>query len=194
VYEVRRCVVTDTSSVHGEGGVAHLGGGYAGDADIDGFGFHVLAVHGDAVSVLAEEVVAPGRAVAADDVDLAVGTAEAAEKVVEQVELLQVVVLYVSGTVVAEKVVELGDGAGQVMVADAINDIDVFAGVEMVKTKTIGFGTSRGSGVGAQADHGAAECEGGGEKGFPELHDTTDLLWECSSAGELAFSSIAAQH
>ena len=119
-------------------GIAHLGGGNAGDADVDGFGFHVLAVLGDSVAVLAEVVVAPRGAISADDIDHAIGVAEPGHQVMEEVELFHVIVLYVAGAVIAQEVVELSDGLRQVVVADAVDDVDVFAGVQVVEMQTVG--------------------------------------------------------
>ena len=115
-----------------------------GDADVDGLGLGVLAVFGDTGDggAGAEEIVAPGGAVAADDIDDAVRFAELAHDGMEEIELLDVVVGDVVGAVIAEEVVELVEGAGDVVVADAVDDVEGFAGVEVVEMEgeTLGEG------------------------------------------------------
>src|SRR5580704_1193633 len=83
VNEVGLGVVADASALHGESGITYLRGGHAGNADVDGLSFHVLAVLGDSVAVLTEVVIAPWRAVAADNVNHAVRMAEPGHQVVE---------------------------------------------------------------------------------------------------------------
>ena len=41
------------------------------------------------------------------------------------------------GAMVAQEMVELGDGVGNVLVADAIDHVDVFAGVQVVEAQTV---------------------------------------------------------
>jgi hypothetical protein len=77
VDEVGFCVVTYATAMQGQGSVAYLGRRNSGDADVDGFGFHMLAVQRHTVSMLAQVVVAPRSAIAADDVDCPLRLAEA---------------------------------------------------------------------------------------------------------------------
>ena len=139
-------VVADASALHGKGCVAHLGSGYAGNADVDGFGFHVLAVQGNSVAVLAEVVVAPWSAISADDIDNSVGMAEAGHEVMEQIELPDVVIPHISGPVVAEKVVELGDGFRNVVIANPVDHINAFTGMKVIEVQAISRGGRRSVG------------------------------------------------
>ena len=139
VDELADGVVAYAAGLQAEGDVPELAGGDAGDADVDGLGQGVLRVLGDAgVGAAGAEVfIAFRRAVAADDVDHSVGATETGEQVVEQVELAGVVVALVVGAVVAEEVVELVHRGGQVGVADAVDDVEAFAGVQVVELEAV---------------------------------------------------------
>ena len=188
VDEVGLGVVTDASTLHGESGIADFRCRYAGNADVDGFGFHVLAVEGDSVAVLAQVVVAPGRAVAADDIDDAVGVSEASHEVVEEIEFADVVVLDVSSAVVAEEVVELGNGSGEVVVADAVDDVDALAGVQVVEVQAVGLRGRRGVGrCGAHSGDGE-EQNRGGEDGFLKRHGAVNLEANSAKNGSYKYS------
>src|SRR5271156_163117 len=180
VDEVGLGVVSDPAALHGERGIAHLGGGNAGYADVDGLGFHVLAVLGDSVAVLAEVGVAPRGAVSADNVDHAVRVAKAGHQIMEEVELLDVVILHVAGAVVAQEVIELGNGFGQITVADAVDDVDVLAGMQVVEMQTVGGSRSVG---GERSASGKERQENCSENGLPKRHDAVKPRWGYLSAG-----------
>jgi len=76
---------------------------YPWNANVDGFSLHVLAVQRNAIAMLAEVVVAPRGAIPADDVDLAVEVSQFGQQIMQQVELPDVIVLLVAGTVVTKK-------------------------------------------------------------------------------------------
>jgi hypothetical protein len=100
----------------------------------------VLAVQGDAVSVLAQVVVAPRSTVAADDVDYAVGMAEASHEIVQKIEFMDIVSFYVSGAMIAQEMIELRDSVRQILVSDAIHDVDVFTSVKVIEAEPVLFG------------------------------------------------------
>ena len=104
VHELADGVVADAACAKRERRIAEGAGLDAGDADVDGFGFHVLRVLGDAGvgGPRAQVVVAFGGPVAADDVDDAVDAAEAGEGRVQHVVLAGIVVGLVLRTLVAE--------------------------------------------------------------------------------------------
>lgn len=66
-------VIAHTPTLHGQGGIANLGCRYSRNANINGFGFDVLAVQRNARSAFAEIAVARRTTIAAYDVDFAVG-------------------------------------------------------------------------------------------------------------------------
>ena len=74
MHKLRDGIVPYAASFKRFGGIAKSGSLYAGDANVDSLGFHVLAVLCDSAgrSTSAEERIAPGSAVAADDVNYAI--------------------------------------------------------------------------------------------------------------------------
>ena len=154
-------VVADSAGAEGEGGLAKVFGRDAGNADVDGFGQHVLAVFGDSRGAGAEIVVAPRGAIAANDVDDCVGTVQPGEQIMKQVEFARIVVADISGAVVAQEVVEHLDGRRDIPVSDAINNVDRLAGVQVVHLEAVLF-PSWGGCLGVQGGRrrrcGAAEC------------------------------------
>ena len=99
--------------------------------------------------MLAQVVIAPRSAVTADNVDGAIGMAEAAHQIVQQVELFQVVIFHVPGTMIAQKMIELRYRIRQITIADAIHHIDVLSGVQMVEPESILLGRCGCSSVGS---------------------------------------------
>ena len=151
--ELAAGVVAYAAEAEREGGVAEGLGADAGDPNVDGLGLDVLRVFGDAgmAAAGAEELVGLGRAVAADDIDDAAGTVQAGHEVVEEVELGGVVGALFLGAAVAEEVVELVEGLGDVGVADAVDDIEALVGVgaaelELVAAAVEGDGRVRSGG------------------------------------------------
>ena len=127
VNKVRLRVIAHSAAMESQGSVANFGGGNSGNADVDGLGFHVLAMQRNAVSMFTKIVVAPRSAIAADDVDRAVGLAEAGHQIVQQIELFQVIIFHVSGAMIAEKMIELRYGVRQIVIANTIHHVDVLA-------------------------------------------------------------------
>ena len=60
------------------------------------------------------------------------------QQIVQKIELLHVIVLHVTGAMVTEKMVQLRNAIGQVLIADAIDHIDMFAGVQVIEAQTVG--------------------------------------------------------
>jgi hypothetical protein len=138
VDEIGGGVVADSAAVEGESGVAEFSGGDAGNANVDGHGLHVQAVLGDAVAVGSEILVAPRRAVAADDVDFGIGTVEGDEDVVKEVEDAGVVDVNVAGAVIAKEFVEDIEGGGIVGVAVLEDDVEALAGMGVKEAEAVG--------------------------------------------------------
>ena len=174
VDELADGIVADAAVVEAESYVAELAGGDAGDADVDGLGLHVLRVFSYAghrrrgrSAAGAQEVVRPGSAVAANYVDDAAVLAEFGHERVQEVELFGIVVALVVGAMVAEEVIELVHRGGNVGVADAVDDVEAFAGVEVVELELIllaGGGAGGGSWGGRRftsAAVGEQEADGG---------------------------------
>lgn len=139
VDELADGVVADAASAEAEGGIAQDAGLDAGDPDVDGFCEHVLAVLGDAGGggPGAEIVVALRGSVAADDVDEAIGAAEPGHDGVEQIEFGRIVAAFRLRSMVAQEEVQFFERVRQVDVADAVDDVEVFARVQVVQVQGI---------------------------------------------------------
>jgi hypothetical protein len=87
--------------------VAKGPGAHSGNADVDRHRLHVQAVEGNTVPVFPEELIAPRRAITADDVDLGVGSAYFCTQVVQEIENSRVNVMDIAGSVVAQEMVKL---------------------------------------------------------------------------------------
>ena len=106
------------------------------------------------MTMRAQELIAPGRAVPADHVDFGVGPAQLSREIVQQIKNLGVVVADVAGTVIAQVAIKVIEGAGNVMVAFAINDIQVFTGVQVEQLQPV----LRLSGDGGMSRCGSQKC------------------------------------
>jgi hypothetical protein len=94
--------------------------------------------------MLTQVVVAPRGAVPANDVDFAIRMAQLRQKIVEQIELFDVVVLHVTGAVIAKKVVKLRHPIRLILIANSVNHIDMFAGVQVIKAQPVTGGAGNG--------------------------------------------------
>ena len=80
------------------------------------------AVNGDTVPMRAQEFVAPGRAVAADHIDLKIGIPQCGHQVVEQVEYAGIVFMNVARAVVPQITVQARQGFRIVAFPIAVSD------------------------------------------------------------------------
>jgi len=111
--------------------IPDVGSADPGQTDINRHGLHVQAVASDSMTMRTQKLIAPGRAVPADHVDFGIGPAQLSGEIVQQIKNLGVVVADVPGTVIAQVAIKLIECAGNVMAAFAINDIQVFTGVQV---------------------------------------------------------------
>ncbi len=131
-------VIAHSTTAQSQRRIANFRAGNSWNTNIDGFCFHVLAMLGNPVPMLPQVVIAPRGAVPADNIDFAVGVSQLDHQIVQQIEFLEVVILHVTRAMVTQKMVQLRDTVGQVLITDPINHIDVFASVQMIETKPIG--------------------------------------------------------
>jgi hypothetical protein len=133
VNKVGGRVVTDAAAMQLESGVSKASSRKTGQADVDGFGLHVEAVHRDTgVSMTgAQELVGLRCAIAANHVDLAVGPVNRCKQIVQQVEDARVVVMNLAGAPVTQEIVEPLKSPRQVGVTAAINNVNVLVGMRV---------------------------------------------------------------
>ena len=94
----------------GEGDVSQLRSGDSRHADVDGFSLHMQTVGGDTRRGAAEKLIAPGRPVAANDVDFGFGLPNGDGQIVQQVKNAPVQLNHVAGAMIAQKLVQVIDG------------------------------------------------------------------------------------
>jgi hypothetical protein len=81
--------------------------------------------------VCPEILVAFRRSESADDVNLGVGAAHGLRGIPQNIENPRIVVMHFSGAVIAQEMVELRQSLGNVRIAVAIDNIQMFSGVSM---------------------------------------------------------------
>ena len=97
---------------------------------------------GNTMAMLAQVVVAPRRPIPADDVDFAVRMPKLDQQIMQEVELLQVIRLHVTGAMVAKKMIQLRDTIRQVLITDAVDHVEVLAGVQVIESQPVGSQTA----------------------------------------------------
>ena len=139
VYEVRTAIVPYSAAMQAQGGVTQLRRGNPGQANIDCFGLHMQAVlgHAGVRAARAQKFVAPGRTVAANHIDFTAGIAERRGQIVEQVEKMRIVMMHISGTVIAEKMVEFVQRCGNVLITATVDDIQPLVGVSVIEAEPV---------------------------------------------------------
>ena len=90
--------------------------------------------------MLTEKAIAPRRAIAANDVDLAVNVPQLGQQVMQEIELSDVIVLLVTCTVVAKKMVQRRNAFRKILIAYPVNHIQMFSGVKVKEAKPIRAG------------------------------------------------------
>lgn len=96
---------------------------------------HVLAVFGYTGRARPEEFVTPLGAVSADDIDLRVWFSKRVRNVRQDVENIRIIVLQVTGAVVAQEIVELRKSVGQKLSVALVDNVDALVGVRVVQPK-----------------------------------------------------------
>ena len=89
------------------------------------------------MSMGAQELVAPRRAVAADDINLEIGIPEFGREVVQQVEHPRIIFMNLAGAVVAQIVVQLRQRFWIIAGAVTVDDIQTLASVSVKKMQAV---------------------------------------------------------
>src|SRR5579862_4782667 len=159
VNETGLRVVTHAAATQGESGVAQPRGTDSRKLDIDGFGLHVQAMLGHAGGMLAQVLVAPGSAIAADHMDLGIRPASGSSEIVEQIEHLRIVGMDFARAMVAQIVVKLRQSRGKVVRAYAIHHVHSLSGMIVKQKQAVLTGRGR-SGHGCAGRKCSQQCEG----------------------------------
>ena len=116
-------------------GIAQLGCGHTRKADINRFRLHVQTVLGDTGVRAArpQKLIRAWRSISADDIDLGRGTTEGSGQVVQQVKHARIVVVHITGAIIAQILVEAVERLRQIRVATAIDDVEPLVGMGVVE-------------------------------------------------------------
>jgi len=126
-------------------------------------------VQSNSIAMLAEIVIAPWGAIPTDDIDLAVEMSQFGQQVMQQVEFSDVIVLHVTGAVVAKKMVQRRDTLRKVLITYPIDNIEMFSGMKVIEAKAIRHGIRRRRCSCRSCSGKERECQRGDEtdnKGF----------------------------
>lgn len=139
VDELAHRIVANTTRLEAQGRIAQSAGSHARNPDVDRLGQHVLRVLRNAGlrGTRAQEIVGPRSPVTADDVDYAILPAKLGQNAVQNVELPRIVAAHILGPMVTKKVIQLRDSRRDVPIANAIDHVQIFPGVQVVQVKFV---------------------------------------------------------
>ena len=135
VNEIGSRIIPHAAAPQSQGRVSELQGRRPRKTNINRFGLNMQAVLGDARRMGTQILVAFGRPITANDVDFGVRTANGLFSIPQDIENPRIVVMHLSRAVVAQKMVQLRQRGGDIRIAMAIHDIQMFTGMGMVKPK-----------------------------------------------------------
>jgi len=167
-------IIADASFAQRKRGVTQGDGADAGDADVNRVRLHVQAVLGYTWRTRAEKFIAPGGAIATDDIDLCTGAAYRFSEFGENVEKARIVVLYLARAMITQKMVELRLSFRKKFVAVTIDDVDVFASVRVIEAKVVfersrSFGSGTGAVAGRSCKQATQRCECRNKEGGSQI-------------------------
>jgi len=99
----------------------------------------MLAVQRNSIAMLAEIVIAPRSAIPANDVNLAVDMSQFGQQVMQEIEFLDVIILLVTGTVVAKKMVQRRNAFRKVLATYPVDHIQMLSRMKVVEAKPVGL-------------------------------------------------------
>jgi hypothetical protein len=105
------------------------------NSNINGMRLHVQAVFRHPGRAGAQKLIAPGRAITADNLDFCIRMTNGGGEIGQNVEYMWIVVLHSAGAMIAKKMIELLFGLGKIEVAATIHDVNVFPGVRMIQAE-----------------------------------------------------------
>lgn len=101
VDEIGSRIIPHSPAMQAEGRIAELGSGHARQTNIDRHRLHVQTVLRHPVSVSTEIFIAPGRAVAANDIDLGIGTPKRNGQIMQNIKHPRIVLANIASPVIA---------------------------------------------------------------------------------------------
>lgn len=129
--ESRAWVITDAATTERKSGIIKRQGINSRDANVNCVRLHVLAVFCHTRRVGAKELIARRSAIATNDVDLRIRMSDSSSEIGKNVKDMRIIMLYVAGTVVAQKRIELCFRIGKIVISATINDVNVLTSVRV---------------------------------------------------------------
>jgi hypothetical protein len=130
-------IVTHSTAAEREGSITQRHGIDSRDANINGVSLHVQAVLRNAGGAGAEEFIASGGAIAADDFDLPALMTDGGSEIGKNVEDARIVMHDVAGSVISKEMIQLFFGLRNITVTAAVDDVDAFAGVCVIEANMV---------------------------------------------------------
>lgn len=137
--EIGVTIVTHAAAMQLESSIAQDRRRDCRQTNVNSLCLHVQAVPGDTRvrASVPQVLVALRRAVSANDVDLAVEVVNGRGQIMKKIEQARIKMVDVTSTVIAKKVIQLGQSLLRIGVAPAIHDVEPLAGVCVIETQPI---------------------------------------------------------
>jgi hypothetical protein len=103
------------------------------NSNINRHRLHVQTATSDPVSVCPQKLITPRRAVSTDNIHLGIWLAEFRRQVVDQVEDTGIIMMDITGPVIAQIVIELLERFRDVLITPTVHDIDSITRMGMVE-------------------------------------------------------------
>jgi len=132
MHELFPRVIAYATPMKPQCGITERGRCNSRQADVNGHGLHVQAVPGHGRRAAPKKLIAPGRSIAADNVDFSVWPAGGANQIVEQIKHSRIIGMDFARPVVAQKVFQLLQCHGIIAVSMAINNIQTLVRVRVI--------------------------------------------------------------
>ncbi len=137
MHESRTRVVSHAAAFQFERGVSQRQRIDSRNSNIDRVGLHVLAMFRYARRTSAQEIIAPRRPVSTDNVDLGVWSANRRGYISQNVKDVRIIMLHISGAMIAQKVIKLRFRLRQITLAATIHNIDSLPSVRVIKPQAM---------------------------------------------------------
>ena len=137
VHEVGSRVIPHAATTERQGSIPQLSGRNPGYSDVNGHRLHVKTLTGHAVSMSAEEFVAPGRTVAADYINLKIGIPQPSSQVMQKVEYPRIVLVNLAGAVVSKITIQTRQGFLIVAFTIAVDNVQALTGMCVEKMQAV---------------------------------------------------------
>ncbi len=153
MYKLGAGIVTHPTAAKFQRGVTERQRVNSRDANIDGMRLHVLAVFCDSGRPCAEEFIARGSSISANNFYFRVRMPDGSSHIGKNVENLWIVVLDVARSMVAEEMIQLVFCSREIRLPDSIYDVDSLTGVSVVQAKMMRGGRTSFGGKARSAGH-----------------------------------------